>query len=68
MAPIHPQSIADDNQRRQAVVLSLAQWEQVVEKLEQLDDIRAYDRAKARSQEGVPFEHAVREIEKDCDR
>ncbi len=67
MAPIHPQFIVDDNQRRRAVVLPLAEWEQVVEELEELDDIRAYDQAKAGSQEAVPVEKAVREIEKDCD-
>ena len=67
MVPIHPQFIVDDNQRRQAVVLSLAEWQQVVEELEEIDDIRAYDQAKAWSEEAVAFEEAVREIEKDCD-
>ena len=38
MAPIHPQFIVDDNQRRRAVVLPLAEWEQVVEELEELDE------------------------------
>jgi hypothetical protein len=67
MAPIHPRFAFDDDddQRRQTVVLSLAEWQQVVE---ELDDIRAYDQAKAGSQDALPFEQAVREIEKDCER
>jgi hypothetical protein len=32
-------------------------YEKVLEKLEELDDIRAYD-------EAIPFENAVREIER----
>ncbi len=39
------------------------EWERIVEALEELDDIRAYDEAKSGSQETVPFEQAVREIE-----
>jgi hypothetical protein len=31
--------------------------------LEELDDIRAYDQAKAGQQETIPFEQAVREIQ-----
>lgn len=37
------------------VVLSLEQWESIVEQLEMLADIRAYDEAKAGSQEKVPL-------------
>ncbi|MBI2907414.1 MAG: hypothetical protein HYX92_07165 [Chloroflexi bacterium] len=62
MLTIHPEYLVDENQRRKAVVLSLAEWQQVVEELEELDDIRAYDKAKSGPQESVPFEQAVREI------
>lgn len=46
----------------QSVVLPLAKWEQVLEELEELDDIRAYDAAKSESGESVPFDQAVCEI------
>ncbi len=39
----------------------------LLSRLEELDDIRAYDEAKLDSQEAVPFEQAVREIQKDLD-
>ena len=62
MVPVHPQYIVDQNQR-QVVLLPLAEWEQIVEELDELDDIRSYDEAKAGPQEAVSFEQAVREIE-----
>jgi len=40
----------------------MAEWERIVEELEELDDIRAYDEAKSDPQEAIPFEQAVREV------
>ena len=62
MVPVHPQYVIDENQHRQAVLLSLAEWECIVDELDELDDIRAYDEAKAGPQEILPFDQAVREI------
>ena len=45
------------------MLLSLAEWEKILGYLEELDDIHAYDEAKAGSQETILFEHAVREID-----
>ena len=39
----------------------------IVEELEELDDIRAYDEAKSGPQDAVPFERAVREIQEGHD-
>jgi hypothetical protein len=58
MVAVHPQYVVDENQHPQGVLLSVAEWEQVVEELEELDDIRAYDEAKASPQETVAFEQA----------
>ena len=63
MITVHPQYIVDQNQQRKSVLLPLAEWERIVEDLEELDDIRAYDDAKSGSQGTLPFEQAVREIE-----
>jgi hypothetical protein len=35
-----------------------------MEELEELDDIRAYDLAKAGSQEAIPFRQAMQELRK----
>ncbi len=63
VVPIHPQYVVDEEQHRQAVLLPLADWERIVEELDELDDIRAYDQAKVGHQETVLFEQAVREIQ-----
>ena len=63
METLHPQYVVDNEQHRKAVLLPVAEWEHVVEELEELDDIRAYDAAKANAQESLPFEKAVREVQ-----
>ena len=63
MNALHPQYVIDENQTPKAVLLPVAEWEQVMEELEELDDIRAFDLAKTASQEAIPFEQAVREIQ-----
>jgi hypothetical protein len=63
MVTLHPEYVVDEQQRRKAVLLPLAEWDRIIEDLEELDDIRAFDTAKADSQETVPFEQAVREIQ-----
>jgi hypothetical protein len=63
MNALHPQYVVDENRTPTAVLLPIPEWEQVVEDLEELDDIRAFDLAKSGSEEAIPFEQAVREIE-----
>ncbi len=63
MITVHPQYVVDAAQTRTAVLIPAAEWEEILEALEDLDDIRAYDMAKAEGQEAVPFAQALREIE-----
>lgn len=63
MITVHPQYAVDEKQHRKAVLLPVSEWDRVVEELEELDDVRAYDAAKSGSQDAVPFEQAVREIQ-----
>jgi hypothetical protein len=63
MLPLHPQYVIDKDQRPQAVLLPVSEWEQIVEELDELDDLRAYDEAKGGPQETVDFKQAVREIQ-----
>jgi PHD/YefM family antitoxin component YafN of YafNO toxin-antitoxin module len=62
MVTVHPQYVLDDNQKPKAVIIPLDEWEQIIEELDELDDIRAYDEAKTGPQDAIPFEQAVREI------
>ncbi|WP_457653858.1 hypothetical protein [Rhodocaloribacter sp.] len=55
--------VTDSQGRRVAVILDLAYYEQLLDAAEELEDIRAYDEAKASGEEAIPFEQAIREIE-----
>ncbi|MBN2294251.1 MAG: hypothetical protein JXM70_17620 [Pirellulales bacterium] len=57
-----PQFIVDANQQKTAVIVPVDQWEHILAELEELDDIRTYDAAKASVDESIPFEQAVNEI------
>jgi hypothetical protein len=46
------------------VFLDMKTFEHMVEDLEELDDIRAFDEAKASKDEVIPFDQAVQEIER----
>jgi len=56
MIELHPNYLVDGQTQRKAVVLSIEEWSQVLEALEELDDIRVYDEAKARQDQAVPLE------------
>jgi len=51
MITVHPQYVVDAAQTRTAVLIPAAEWEEILEALEDLDDIRAYDVAKAEGQQ-----------------
>ena len=65
MENIHLEYVVDEKQKRKAVLLPLVEWDRIVEDLEELDDIRAYDSVKEQRSETIPFEQAVREIQTD---
>ena len=62
MVTLHPEFTVDEKQHRRMVLLPVIEWDRVIEELEELDDIRAFDAARNTPQESVPFEQAVREI------
>ena len=62
MIAVHEQYLVDEAGNRKAIVLPLAEWQRIREELEELDDIRAYDEAKAQPSELIPFEQAMSEL------
>jgi PHD/YefM family antitoxin component YafN of YafNO toxin-antitoxin module len=60
---LNPQYVIDNKKKPKAVLLSIKEWEEVVDALEELDDIRAYDAVKSGDLQSIPFNQAVREIE-----
>ena len=61
MNGIHPQYITDKDGKKVSVVIPLAEYEQILEELDELDDIRLFDESKANSEPSVPFDKYVRQ-------
>ncbi len=57
--------VVDEEGNRETVVVPISDWEQIVDALEELDHIRAYDDAKADPTEPIPLEQAISEINKE---
>lgn len=55
--------VTDESGDRVGIILPLDQYQELLEAAEELDDIRAYDDARASGDEAVDFETAVSEIE-----
>ncbi|MEW6265818.1 MAG: hypothetical protein AB1641_22320 [Thermodesulfobacteriota bacterium] len=59
---LHEQYLVDEAGARKAVLVPIEEWKRILDNLEELEDIRAYDEAKCQPSEPIPFEQAVREI------
>ncbi len=64
MQPLHPQYIKDSSGNNSLVILPLLEFENMLEELEELEDIKLYDEAKKNdSGERIPMEEAFKIIE-----
>lgn len=63
MLTIHPQFITDHTGKKLSVVLSMKEFETILEELEDLEDIRLYDQSKADNEPSVPIDEAFKLIE-----
>jgi len=59
MKMMEPQYITDTDGKKLSVILSLEDYVQLIEALEDLEDIRLYDEAKADKTPSVPIEIAI---------
>ncbi|MBN2613157.1 MAG: hypothetical protein JXB00_16510 [Bacteroidales bacterium] len=57
------QYIPNSKGEKISVVLPIRDFEKMMEDLEELEEIKAYDRAKSRKSNPVPFDQAVKEME-----
>jgi len=55
--------VVDEKGKKTGVILGIKDYQRILDELEELESIRAYDSAKASGDEVVPFEEAVKEIE-----
>jgi len=56
--------VVDEKGERVGVLLDMDDFRRVLEELEELESIRAYDAAKVSGDEALPFEQAVVEVER----
>lgn len=62
MDAVTPRYLVDEQKIPTDVVLTIGQWQQIVEELHELADIRAYDEAKSHPQESVSLDRLAREL------
>ena len=55
--------VVDEAGNRVAVLIDIEEYQKVLEALEELESINAYDEAKASDDEIISFEQAIGEIE-----
>lgn len=63
MLAVHPQYITDNNGKKLSVILPIKEFKAIIEELEELEDIRLYDEAKASNEPSVPIDEAFKMIE-----
>ena len=63
MLIITPQYITDSTGKKISVVIPVQAFEQMLEELEELHDIRLYDEAKATNEPSIPIDEAFQMIE-----
>ncbi len=54
--------MVDKDGNRIGVILDIEAYNKILEDLEELESIRAYDAAKSADDEAIPFEQAIDEI------
>ena len=64
MRKIHERFVTDSAGRRTAVLLDMEEYEKLLQELEELESLRAYDAAKSSGDEAIPLDQALAEIEK----
>jgi hypothetical protein len=63
MIAVHPQFITDQTGKKQAAVIPIAECKALMDALEDLEDVRAYDDAKAADEESLLAEQVFAMIE-----
>lgn len=64
MIKVKERFVTDEEGHRVGVLLDLEDYRKLLEELEELESIRAYDAAKASGDEAIPFEQAISEIKR----
>ncbi len=63
MRKIHERFVTDSTGRRTAVLLDMGEYEKLLQELEELESLKAYDAAKSSADEAILLDRALAEIE-----
>ena len=63
MRKIHERFVTDSAGRRTAVLLDMEEYEKLLQELEELESLKAYDAAKSSGDEVIPLDQALAEID-----
>ena len=63
MRKIRERFVTDSAGRRTGVLLGLEEYENLLQALEELESLKAYDAAKSSADEVIPLDQAMAEIE-----
>lgn len=64
MITLHERFVVDKDGTHTAALLDIEEYHKLLEELEELESLRAYDAAKSSGDDAVSFEQSIEEIEK----
>lgn len=59
-----PQFITDSKGKKLSVVLDIKDYLRILERLEEIEDVKLYDEVKARKEDTIPFEEYLKQRKK----
>lgn len=62
------QYVTDDNGKKVAIILPIDIYQKMLNELEEMEDIKLYDKAKQSSQEYLDAEQAFKEIDRNREK
>ena len=60
-----PRMIVNEDGKPVSVILSISTYKKILDELEELEEIRAYDKAKKSTEEILPFEEALDKVKRE---
>ena len=58
------QYITDNTGKKVSAIIPIKEYNLILEKLDELNCIKAYDKAKSKKQQFIPLEEALKKVEK----
>ncbi len=57
---MEPQFLTDAKGKKTGVILSMKDYKKIMEDIEELDDIKSYDKVKKRNEKTIPLREAIK--------